>query len=130
MNALDEITTTVRKTAEGATHARSIVSTAKGDAEQSSAVVGRAVEAMSGIESSSKQIGQIISVIDEIAELPGIKGVPGAWEMVVYAGQVAYAHAYKYVYLVSIAFGAVSIVAALFLGDISKYMDDHIAVVM
>jgi hypothetical protein len=31
---------------------------------------------------------------------------------------------------VSIAFGAVSIVAACFLGDISKYMDDHIAVVM
>lgn len=48
----------------------------------------------------------------------------------VYAGQVAYSDAYKYVYLVSIAFGGVSIIAALFLGDISKYMDDHIAVVM
>ena len=70
------------------------------------------------------------SLIDEIALLPGIKGVPGAWEMVVYAGQLAYAASYKYVYLVSIAFGAVSIVAACFLGDIQKYMDDHIAVVM
>ena len=65
--ALDEITATVRKTAEGATHARAVVSNAKNDAEQSSLVVGRAVEAMSGIETSSKQIGQIIGVIDEIA---------------------------------------------------------------
>ena len=65
--ALDEITATVRKTAEGATHAKAVVSTAKSDAEQSSAVVGRAVEAMQGIENSSKQIGQIIGVIDEIA---------------------------------------------------------------
>ncbi|KAK3057047.1 hypothetical protein LTR09_002085 [Extremus antarcticus] len=70
------------------------------------------------------------SLINEIAELPGIKGVPGAWEAVVYAGQLAYAASYKYVYLVSIAFGGVSIIAALFLGDISKYMDDHVAVVM
>ncbi|KAK3686526.1 hypothetical protein LTR37_019734 [Vermiconidia calcicola] len=70
------------------------------------------------------------SLIDEIKHIPGIEGVPGAWEMVVYAGQLAYAEAYQYVYLVSIAFGAISIVAALFLGDISKYMDDHVAVVM
>ena len=65
--ALDQITATVRKTAENAIHARSVVSTAKGDAEQSSVVVSRAVEAMVGIETSSNQIGQIISVIDEIA---------------------------------------------------------------
>ena len=70
------------------------------------------------------------SLIDDIAEIPGIKGVPGAWQGVVYAGQLAYAASYKYVYLVSIAFGAVSIVAACFLGDIKKYMDDHVAVVM
>ena len=70
------------------------------------------------------------SLITQIADLEGIKGVPGAYEMVVYAGQVAYASAYQYVYLVSIAFGSVSIIAACFLGDISKYMDDHVAVVM
>ena len=70
------------------------------------------------------------SLIDEIAELPGIKGHPEVWHGIVEAGQLAYAHAYKYVYLVSIAFGAVSIIAACFLGDISKYMDDHVAVVM
>ena len=70
------------------------------------------------------------SLLPALEELPGIKGVPGAYELVVYAGQLAYAEAYKYVYYVSIAFGAVSIIAACFLGDIGKYMDDHVAVVM
>lgn len=70
------------------------------------------------------------SLLENLHEIPGIAGVPGAYELVVAAGQMAYAEAYKYVYYVSIAFGAVSIVAACFLGDISKYMDDHIAVVM
>jgi methyl-accepting chemotaxis protein len=65
--ALDEITATVKKTAEGAVQARDAVSTAKADAERSGVVVREAVAAMSGIEQSSKQIGQIIGVIDEIA---------------------------------------------------------------
>lgn len=70
------------------------------------------------------------SLIDRIAEIPGIAGNEVLYEAVVKAGQLAYAESYKYVYYTSIAFGAVSIVAALFLGDISKFMDDHIAVVM
>ena len=65
--ALDEITATVRKTAEGATTAQAIVSAAKTDAEQSSVVMRDAVSAMSAIEASAQQIGQIIGVIDEIA---------------------------------------------------------------
>lgn len=65
--ALDEITATVRKTAEGANHARDVVETARTDAERSAEVVGRATSAMGEIEQSSKQIGQIIGVIDEIA---------------------------------------------------------------
>ena len=65
--ALDEITATVRKTAEGASHAREVVGAAKQDAEKSGQVVRQAVDAMSGIEKSSGQIGQIIGVIDEIA---------------------------------------------------------------
>jgi len=70
------------------------------------------------------------SLIEDIALLPGVKGVPGAEELIVAAGQIAYAEAYKYVYYVSIAFGSISIIAACFLGDISKYMDDHVAVVL
>lgn len=52
------------------------------------------------------------------------------WNEMVLAGQEAYATAYPWVYYVSIAFGVVSIAASVGLGDISKYMDDHVAVVM
>jgi hypothetical protein len=38
------------------------------------------------------------SLLPLLEELPGIKGVPGAYELIVYAGQLAYAEAYKYVY--------------------------------
>jgi methyl-accepting chemotaxis protein len=65
--ALDQITATVRRTAEVANEARDLVSTAKDDAEHSGVVVRDTVQAMSGIESSSRQIGNIIGVIDEIA---------------------------------------------------------------
>ena len=65
--ALDEITATVKATSEGAAHAQQLVSTTRTNAEQSGAVVQRAVHAMTGIETSSTQIGQIIGVIDEIA---------------------------------------------------------------
>jgi methyl-accepting chemotaxis protein len=65
--AVKEITDTVNKTARGATHARETVSVAKTDAEKSGEVVRKAIAAMNGIENSSKQISQIIGVIDEIA---------------------------------------------------------------
>jgi methyl-accepting chemotaxis protein len=65
--ALDQITATVKKTAEGAVQARSAVATAKTDAETSGGVVGHAVTAMGEIEQSSRQISNIIGVIDEIA---------------------------------------------------------------
>ncbi len=65
--ALDQITTTVRKTAEGAVGARNIVTDAKLDAERSGQIVSETVQAMNGIEKSSREIGNIIGVIDEIA---------------------------------------------------------------
>ena len=65
--ALDEITATVRRTAQGSRHARDVVGETKNDAELSGRIVRQAIEAMSGIERSSNQIGQIIGVIDEIA---------------------------------------------------------------
>ena len=65
--ALGEITGGLNETAQGASHAREVVAAAKSDAEKSAAVVTQAVGAMTGIEQSSKQIGQIITVIDEIA---------------------------------------------------------------
>ena len=70
------------------------------------------------------------SLIEGIREIPGIAGNETAYQMVVKAGQIAYAESYKYVYLTSIAFGSISIISAIFLGNIDKYMDDHVAVVM
>ncbi|MGZ3275593.1 MAG: methyl-accepting chemotaxis protein [Caulobacteraceae bacterium] len=65
--ALDQITATVKRSAEGAGQASKVASAARIDAERSGEVVRQAVVAMSQIEASSKQIGQIIGVIDEIA---------------------------------------------------------------
>lgn len=70
------------------------------------------------------------SLINEILYLPGVDGNLTKWNAIVLAGQEAYAEAYPYVYYTSIAFGAVAIIASAFLGDISKYMDDHVAVVI
>ncbi|KAL8705193.1 MAG: hypothetical protein Q9201_001693 [Fulgogasparrea decipioides] len=70
------------------------------------------------------------SLLEELNLLPGIKGNPVAYQTVVRAGQIAFAESYRWVYLTSIAFGGVSIIASCFLGDINQYMDDHVAVVM
>ncbi|WP_374575243.1 methyl-accepting chemotaxis protein [Phenylobacterium sp.] len=65
--ALDEITTTVKRTAEGAMHARKVVLEARDGAERNGEIVATAIKAMGEIEESAKQINQIIGVIDEIA---------------------------------------------------------------
>ena len=64
--------------------------------------------------------------LPKIRELPGVTS-DSAYNTLVLAGQESYAYAYKYVYYVSIAFGGLSIICAAFLGDISKYMTDHVA---
>jgi len=65
--ALEQITATVHKTSDGAQRAATVVSEAQADAARSSEIVRNAIEAMGRIETSSRQIGQIIGVIDEIA---------------------------------------------------------------
>jgi methyl-accepting chemotaxis protein len=65
--ALDQITAAVRSTAEGANQANAAAASARAEVERSDPVVTEAVEAMTLIEASSDQIGQIIGVIDEIA---------------------------------------------------------------
>ncbi|MBB3608509.1 methyl-accepting chemotaxis protein [Rhizobium sp. BK602] len=65
--ALDELTVAVRQTAEGAHEASKRVHAVSTEASRSDAVVAQAIEAMSGIEKSSEEIGKIIGVIDEIA---------------------------------------------------------------
>jgi len=65
--ALEEITSNVVSTTSRTKDARSVVLDARARAERSSEVVTNAVDAMKKIQESSRQIGQIIGVIDEIA---------------------------------------------------------------
>lgn len=65
--ALDEITASGKKASEGAALASEAVTATKMDAQKAGAVVRRTVEAMGNIETSARQINQIIGVIDEIA---------------------------------------------------------------
>ena len=65
--ALDELTASVRSAAESAASADNSARSAHREAEESGRVVTDAVEAMGQIEASSRQISQIIGVIDEIA---------------------------------------------------------------
>jgi Fungal trichothecene efflux pump (TRI12) len=71
-----------------------------------------------------------VSLLDGLHQIPGIAGNETAYEIVVGAGQIAYSESLKWVYLTSIAFGVVAIVAACSMKNIKKYMDDHVAVVM
>ena len=65
--AVTEITTRVKQAAAGAAQARNVVASARDEANRSGDVVKRAIESITGIEKSSRQITQIIGVIDEIA---------------------------------------------------------------
>ena len=67
IDAVAGIMANVKRATQGAGQARTAVAAAKGDAEQSGGIVRNAITAMSSIEQSSKQIDQIIGVIDEIA---------------------------------------------------------------
>ncbi len=65
--SLEQITETVNAAAEGTNQAYVVVSQARENAEVSRKVVSQAVSAMNEIEDSSRQISQIIGVIEEIA---------------------------------------------------------------
>ena len=65
--AVEEITVTVRSSAERAHEANLVVGETKSSADSSAAVVGNAIAAMGRIEGASRQIEQIIEVIDDIA---------------------------------------------------------------
>ncbi len=65
--ALNEITRTVAQNTVRAEQSGELVAKTKAGAEHSGAVVGKAIEAMGRISQSSNEIGNIISVIDDIA---------------------------------------------------------------
>lgn len=65
--AVEELTATVRSSADGARDVEKSVTGARDAAEESGGVMRDAVKAMSQIETSSTEISKIISVIDDIA---------------------------------------------------------------
>ncbi len=65
--ALEEITQTVSDSAKRADEAGALVARTKAGAEKSGEVVKNAIEAMGQIENSSREISNIIGVIDDIA---------------------------------------------------------------
>lgn len=65
--ALEEITSNVKATSSRTGEARNLVRDARDRAHRSGVVVGNAVTAMERIDQASRQITQIIGVIDEIA---------------------------------------------------------------
>jgi methyl-accepting chemotaxis protein len=66
-SSMEEMTSAVRSSADNARQANQLASGAREQAEAGGAVVAEAVQAMAAINSSSKQIAEIIGVIDEIA---------------------------------------------------------------
>jgi methyl-accepting chemotaxis protein len=65
--AMDQLVEAVKESAEQAHSVHTAAQTAKGHAERGSAVVQQAMQAMTAIEHSSREISTIIGVIDEIA---------------------------------------------------------------
>ncbi len=65
--ALDQLVASVKSAASSATEVDGIVKDASALVDQNAAIMQNAVAAMAGIEKSSDQIGDIISVIDDIA---------------------------------------------------------------
>ena len=66
-SSMEEMTVTVKRNADNARHASQLASEARDQAERGGAVAARAVGAMAEINTSSRRIGDIIGVIDEIA---------------------------------------------------------------
>jgi methyl-accepting chemotaxis protein len=61
------LTSEIEATARSASEVDTAIGTAQADATEGANVVGRAVDAMHGIETSAREIGQIVSLIDGIA---------------------------------------------------------------
>ncbi len=66
-SSMEEMTSTVRQNADNANQANQLATAARSQAEKGGEVVATAVNAMSEINTSSKKVADIISVIDEIA---------------------------------------------------------------
>ncbi len=66
-SSLEELTSTVKQNAGNATQANQLAASAKDAAEKGGAVVSAAVDAMRAVTDSSKKVGDIIGVIEQLA---------------------------------------------------------------
>jgi methyl-accepting chemotaxis protein len=78
--AMEEISATVKNNAENARQADSLTHGTRSVADRGGKVVAEAVKAMSRIEESSRQISDIIGVIDEIARQTNLLALNAAVE--------------------------------------------------
>jgi hypothetical protein len=70
------------------------------------------------------------SKLEEIALLPGIAGNDALYEAVITGGKLVWMESYRVVYYATLVPGVISCLASCFLGDVGKYMDEHVAVTM
>ncbi|HVW68115.1 MAG TPA: methyl-accepting chemotaxis protein [Steroidobacteraceae bacterium] len=66
-SSMEQMTTNVRQNAENAEQANQLAITARGEADSGVSVLATAITAMGAISESSKKIGDIIGVVEEIA---------------------------------------------------------------
>ena len=62
--------------------------------------------------------------------IPELANNPAGYEAVRQATVLAFSEALKLIYFITIAFGVPACIAAACLGNVSKYMDHHVAVVL
>ncbi|MFC3379172.1 methyl-accepting chemotaxis protein [Rugamonas sp. CCM 8940] len=79
-SSMEQLTSTVKQNADNARQARQLAESATAVAQQGGSVVGQVVETMSSINDSSKQIADIIGVIDGIAFQTNILALNAAVE--------------------------------------------------
>ena len=78
--SMEEISATVKANAENAQQANQLTSSTRSVADRGGTVVAEAVKAMSRIEESSREISDIIGVIDEIARQTNLLALNAAVE--------------------------------------------------
>ncbi|OJD36385.1 mfs multidrug transporter-like protein [Diplodia corticola] len=65
-----------------------------------------------------------------ISTYPSLRDNPSGVAAIIEAGRQCFALSFPDIYWVGVGFGAASTMAAMFLGDISSYLDDHVAVTL
>ena len=78
--SMEQIAATVKQNAENAQHANQSASNMRDAADRGGQVVGKAIDAMARIETSSRKISDIIGVIDEIARQTNLLALNAAVE--------------------------------------------------